>query len=67
MNTFGERLRKAREKKRLTQYQLADLMNVNQITISTWERGTREPSIDAIVKLTMELECDANYLLGIGD
>ena len=65
MVKFGDRLRQAREAKKLTQYQLADLLNVNQITISTWERGTREPSIEMIRKISLALDCSLNFLFGI--
>jgi len=64
MSEFGRRLRKAREDKELTQLQLANLLNVNQITISTWERGTREPAIEMITKIAHVLDCDVNYLFG---
>ncbi|MCL2228304.1 MAG: helix-turn-helix domain-containing protein [Firmicutes bacterium] len=64
MAKFGERLRQAREDKKLTQYQLADLLSVNQITVSTWERGTREPSVDMIRQIAIALECDPNFLFG---
>jgi len=65
MEKFGDRLRKAREKSNLTQYQLADMLNVNQITVSTWERGTREPSIEMIRKISLTLCCSLDFLFGI--
>jgi transcriptional regulator with XRE-family HTH domain len=61
---FGERMRQAREKKGMTQYELADVLNVNQITISTWERGTREPSIETIRKISITLNCSLDFLFG---
>lgn len=67
MAKFGDRLREARNEKGLLQRQLAELLNVNQITVSTWERGTREPSIEMIKKIAKLLDCDVNYLVGFGE
>ena len=37
--------------KNLTQKQLADLLKVDQRTISAWEKGVCEPSFSMLVKL----------------
>ena len=46
--TFGEHLRSLRLSRHLTQQDLAKALGVAQITISSWERGTREPNIESI-------------------
>ena len=48
---FSENLRELRIGKNLTQKQLADLLKVDQRTISAWEKGVCEPSFSMLVKL----------------
>ena len=48
---FSENLRELRMGKNLTQKQLADLLKVDQRTISAWEKGVCEPSFSMLVKL----------------
>ena len=67
MTKFGQRLREVRQERGFTQQQLAALLQVNQITISTWERGTREPSIEMIKKIAKLLITDPNYLVGFDE
>ena len=51
MNFKSNYIRNFREKYNLSQYELADLMNVNQSTIARWEKGEKTPSPENIVKL----------------
>lgn len=64
MSRFGERMREARQEKKLTQAQLAKLLHVKTRTVSGWETGPNEPSIEMIVQIAKMLDCDANFLLG---
>lgn len=48
---FSENLRELRLGKKLTQKQLADLLKVDQRTISAWEKGVCEPSFSMLLKL----------------
>jgi transcriptional regulator with XRE-family HTH domain len=43
MVTVGEKLRKAREKRGLTQRQVAELVGVSQPAIQRWEAGDGSP------------------------
>lgn len=61
------RLRELREEKNISQEELGKIMGVNRRTISSWECGVREPSIDTIEKLCKFFEVSAGYLLGIED
>ena len=45
--TFGENLRALRLRRHLTQQDLAKGLGVAQITISSWERGIREPNFES--------------------
>ncbi len=51
MNFKSNYIRNFREKYNLSQYELADLMNVNQSTIARWEKGEKTPSHENIAKL----------------
>jgi transcriptional regulator with XRE-family HTH domain len=48
---FAENLKTLRKQKGLTQKQLADMIAVDQRTISAWEKGICEPSFDLLSKL----------------
>lgn len=54
-----------REKKGLTQNELADLLGVSQQTISKYENGTREPDIDTLINLSRIFNVSIDYLLGL--
>ncbi len=51
-----------RKNKNLSQYALAELMNVSQNTISQWEIGIRNPSIKSAIKLAEILETTVEEL-----
>lgn len=68
MNTaFAKTLRKLREDKGLTQYQLGNQMFVNHSTIARWENGTRLPDATMITRLASVLGADANSLFQMAD
>lgn len=48
---FKENLRYFRKTKKLTQKKLAELVGVDQRTVSAWEKGVCEPSFACLVKL----------------
>ena len=65
MMSFSERLHKIRIEKGLSQDKLADMIGVSQTSIYQWEKGTRKPKSEQIVKLakvlnvsTMDLATD---------
>ncbi|SMB98015.1 Helix-turn-helix [Thermanaeromonas toyohensis ToBE] len=60
---LGERLRKAREAKGLTQAQLGALLNVSDATINRYEKGQRSPDPEMLVKLAEALNVSTDYLL----
>ena len=65
--TLGERIRNQREKKGLTQAQLADALGLadgSRTTIVKWENGKQYPSSKKIPDLCKVLGCDAGYLFG---
>jgi len=64
---FGSNVRKAREKKELTQEGLAEKADLDQTYISGIERGVRNPSVLSIVRLAKALNSTTSELSrGIG-
>ena len=63
---FGERLRQLREG-RYTQEDLADILKVNNNTISKWENGSQEPRAKKVAELARILGTTPAYLLGDTD
>lgn len=51
MSYFSEMLKTCRKNKKLTQKQLADILNVSQNAVFNWENEKCEPSIDMINKI----------------
>lgn len=49
--TFNENLRTLRKSKGLTQKELADMVGVDQRTISAWEKGICEPGFQLLAHL----------------
>lgn len=49
---IGEQIKKAREKRGLTQQELAMLVNVAPITIHQYEHGKRNPNFDILTKIS---------------
>ncbi|MBM7855879.1 transcriptional regulator with XRE-family HTH domain [Desulfohalotomaculum tongense] len=62
-NEFGSRLRQLREKRKLTQSDLAKLCGLGESTISFYESGKREPSYKTLLCLAEKLNTTPNYLL----
>ena len=63
---FADRLKQLRKRK-YSQEELAELLNVSVITISRWENGVMEPTAKNVSKLARLLETTAAYLLGDTD
>lgn len=60
--SFGDRLRRAREKKGLSQQDLANILNVTDGTISNYEKEIAFPRWETMKKLCVTLSVDPNYL-----
>ena len=67
MTDFPQTLKELRLERRLTQSELADLLIVNQRTISSWETGIREPDFEMLVKIAKLFDVTTDYLLGVED
>lgn len=64
MKVFPKRLKELRQKKGLTQQEIADLLHVNRVTYTNWEKGNREPNFETIIKIADLLEVSLDWLFG---
>jgi transcriptional regulator with XRE-family HTH domain len=62
--SFGERLRKAREDKGLSQSELADKAGFQPSAIAHFESGRRSPSFDNLRRIADALALTIDFLLG---
>lgn len=56
MRRWVNRVKEFRKKKKLSQKELANIMNVKQNTISQWENDMRKPNVQQAIKLADILE-----------
>lgn len=62
---FNENLRVARERKGISQKDMAESIGVAKSTYSLYESGNREPGVPTIKKIADVLNVSADELLGI--
>ena len=63
LNKVGKLIANERKRKNLTQNKLGELLNVNEKTVSKWERGVNAPDISSLLDLSKILELDIQELL----
>ena len=61
--TFSERIRRVRKSRGLTQAELAERLNISEMTVRRWEAGQRSPRIEATQKLAEVLGTTPEELL----
>ena len=59
----GKNIKKAREKKELSQEQLAERLSVTRQAVSNWDRGKTEPDIEMLQRLSEVLEVSVEELI----
>lgn len=65
VNGLADRLKEQRQKRNLSQKEVASVLRVSPSIISNYERAERSPSIENLVTLATLYHCSADYLLGI--
>ena len=65
--TLGQKIKKLRTDKGLTQKDLADQVHVTFQTISKWENDENEPDVGTLRELTKLFDCSMDYLLSEDD
>lgn len=63
METFGDIIRIARERKGLILRQVASALDIDQAIISKFERGERKPSKEQVEKFAVFYKLDKNNLI----
>ena len=63
----GTRLKELRERKDMTQAQLAEALGVSQQAVGKWERETASPNDETLKKIAALFFTTTDYLLGYDD
>lgn len=61
---LGYRIRRLRKEKMLSQDQLGKMLGVSKVSVSGYENGTRNPSMDILSKMVDIFKVSADYILG---
>lgn len=61
---FNERLKELRNRRSLSQADLADAIGVSKSAVSMYERGERNPDFETLEAIADFFNVDMNYLLG---
>lgn len=61
---FPEILKELREKKGITQKQLAEALYLSKTAVSQYENGTHTPSLETIINIADIFDVSIDYLLG---
>ena len=56
-------LKEIRKKRKINQLKLATDLNISRESISYYENGKREPSLELLVQLSEYFNVDINYLI----
>ena len=63
MSDIAEKIRKIRTEKEITQDELANVLHVTRQTVSAWERGRSEPSLEMLSNISEALEIGLDELI----
>lgn len=67
INVVGNNITNARKNRKLTQEELANLLNTNRATVSKWERSINIPSTEMIFLISKVLNVPVDVLIGLKD
>lgn len=62
---FGERIKNLRLSLGLNQIEFGKKLNVTKQSVSNWENGNIQPSIDMLIKIATVFSVQTDYLLGL--
>lgn len=63
MNNFGDRFKEQRQKKGLTQQEVADIFHINRSSISRYEKNQQVPEVQLLQKICDFFEVSIDYLV----
>ncbi len=61
---LGKRIKEARKKQKLTQDDLARMLDVSKVTVCYWEKDIKKPSTKNLILLSKKLNTPLEYLIG---
>lgn len=64
---IGKRISKLRDKKNVTQQEMASVLFVERVRVSQWEQGTRAIKAENIVEIANYFGVSTDYLLGLSE
>ena len=64
---FNTRLKQLRQRNRLTQSELAEILGLKPTAISNYESCRNEPSLEKLVSLAKYFDVSCDYLLGLSE
>ena len=67
VETFKDRLKKARKEKGFTQTKVSEYLGIAQASYIRYEKGTSEPNMENLAKICDLLDLSADYLIGRED
>ena len=65
--TLVERLKELRKETHMTQNELANMLGMAKGTVAMWEMGKRNPSFEALEKMSEIFDKRVDYILGTSD
>lgn len=66
-NTFSTRLKELRSSLSMTQVQFASYVGTNQVTLSAYETGSTNPSLEVVKEIAKKCNVSIDWLCGISD
>ena len=67
MNLFTKRLKELRKEKKITQVQMAAILEMTGRNYQRYEAGVLEPNMDCLIKIADYFGVSLDYLLGRSD
>ncbi|MEK3955347.1 helix-turn-helix domain-containing protein [Psychrobacillus sp. FSL K6-1464] len=64
MNSIGNRIKKLRTGKKITQKRFGEIFDLAESTIGMYERDERKPDYDTLCRIADYFEVSSDYLLG---
>lgn len=65
MYDFGSRLKELRMRRKLSQQQLADRLNVKKASVSGYENNIATPSVAVLTQMALVFNVSLDYLMGL--
>lgn len=67
MSLFHKRIKALRLEKKLTQKQMAEMVETTERAYQYYESGTREPNVETLIKISNLFGISTDFLLGCSD